>query len=203
MNIRKKVKLEFINKDSSRIACYKKRSKNIMKKTKELSTLCGVDACAIIYSPYASGPMVWPSLDGAKHVVSRFNDTPKKNQNDEKLMAQLEKTKKKIREKELTIFMFRALAGDILEENFSLNDLNYLGFMCDKKLKEINERLDAFTINNDVVIVIEWLVDFTTILRLKQPINLRRALSFDDDESPEIEVDQSESDLGETVVDGF
>ncbi|KAM7254022.1 hypothetical protein ACFE04_031704 [Oxalis oulophora] len=39
--------------------------------------------------------------------------------------------------------------------------------------------------------------------RQNNPINLRRALSFDDDESPEIEVDQSESDLGETVAGGL
>ncbi|KAM7263564.1 hypothetical protein ACFE04_001247 [Oxalis oulophora] len=39
--------------------------------------------------------------------------------------------------------------------------------------------------------------------RQNNSLNLRRALSFYDDESPEIEVDQSESDMGETVAGGL
>ncbi|KAF5764506.1 putative transcription factor MADS-type1 family [Helianthus annuus] len=49
---RKKVKLAFIMNDSARKATYKKRKKGLMKKVNELSTLCGIDACVIIYSPY-------------------------------------------------------------------------------------------------------------------------------------------------------
>ncbi|MBA0707720.1 hypothetical protein Golax_019744 [Gossypium laxum] len=52
--IRKKVKLAYITNDSSRKATYKKRKKDLMKKMSELSTYCGIDTCAIMYSPYES-----------------------------------------------------------------------------------------------------------------------------------------------------
>ncbi|MBA0678403.1 hypothetical protein Goari_019753 [Gossypium aridum] len=52
--IRKKVKLAYITNDSSRKATYKKRKKGLMKKMSELSTYCGIDTCAIMYSPYES-----------------------------------------------------------------------------------------------------------------------------------------------------
>ncbi|MBA0880711.1 hypothetical protein Goshw_025403 [Gossypium schwendimanii] len=52
--IRKKVKLSYITNDSSRKANYKKRKKGLMRKMSELSTLCGIGACAIMYSPYES-----------------------------------------------------------------------------------------------------------------------------------------------------
>ncbi|MBA0875894.1 hypothetical protein Goshw_003691 [Gossypium schwendimanii] len=59
--IRKKVKLAYITNDSSRKATYKKRKKGLMKKMSELSTYCGIDTCAIMYSPYESETEFWPS----------------------------------------------------------------------------------------------------------------------------------------------
>ncbi|CAA7022034.1 unnamed protein product [Microthlaspi erraticum] len=46
------------------------------KKVNELSTLCGVPACAIIYSPYTTNPDVWPSNAGAHSVISEFRALP-------------------------------------------------------------------------------------------------------------------------------
>ncbi|PPS09441.1 hypothetical protein GOBAR_AA11200 [Gossypium barbadense] len=54
--IRKKVKLAYITNDSSRKATYKKRKKGLMKKMSELSTFCGINACAIMCSHYESQP---------------------------------------------------------------------------------------------------------------------------------------------------
>ncbi|KAJ6434469.1 hypothetical protein OIU84_018060 [Salix udensis] len=53
---RKKVKLAYITNDSARKATFKKRKKGLMKKVSELSTLCGIEACAIICSPYDAQP---------------------------------------------------------------------------------------------------------------------------------------------------
>ncbi|MBA0729950.1 hypothetical protein Golax_022501 [Gossypium laxum] len=38
----------------------------------ELSTLCGINACAIMYSPYESQLEVWPSPIGGQQVLSKF-----------------------------------------------------------------------------------------------------------------------------------
>ncbi|KAK5846190.1 hypothetical protein PVK06_002464 [Gossypium arboreum] len=61
--IRKKVKLAYITNDSSRKATYKKRKKGLMKKMSELSTFCGINACAIMCSHYESQPEIIHGLN--------------------------------------------------------------------------------------------------------------------------------------------
>uniref|UniRef100_A0A803KU22 MADS-box domain-containing protein n=1 Tax=Chenopodium quinoa TaxID=63459 RepID=A0A803KU22_CHEQI len=72
--VRKKAKLAYIENDSSRRVTYQKRVKNLVKKTRELSVLCGVDACAIIYGQDEQVPVVWPSSEEeAKRIISYYN----------------------------------------------------------------------------------------------------------------------------------
>ncbi|KAL1192031.1 Agamous-like MADS-box protein AGL80 [Cardamine amara subsp. amara] len=117
---RKKVKLAFIANDSSRKATFKKRKKGLMKKVNELSTLCGVTACAIIYSPYDTNPEVWPSNSGVERVVSEFRTLPEMDQHKKmvdqetflrqriaKATEQLRKQRKENREMEMTEVMFQ------------------------------------------------------------------------------------------------
>ncbi|KAJ4823856.1 Agamous-like MADS-box protein agl80, partial [Turnera subulata] len=77
---RKKVKLAFIANDAARKATFKKRRKGLIKKVSELSTLCGIEACAIIYSPYETQPEVWPSPVGVQRVLSQFRQMPEMEQ---------------------------------------------------------------------------------------------------------------------------
>ncbi|XP_031103982.1 agamous-like MADS-box protein AGL80 [Ipomoea triloba] len=165
---RKKVKLAFITNDSARKATLKKRKKGLMKKVSELSTLCGIDACAIIYSPYENQPEVWPSTAGAQRVVAQFKRMPemeqsKKMVNQEgfirqriaKASEQLKKQHKENREKEITEVMFQCLTGKGLHSlvmfqcltgkglhSFILTDLNDLTWLIDQKLKEINKKIE-------------------------------------------------------------
>ncbi|XP_058783970.1 agamous-like MADS-box protein AGL80 [Vicia villosa] len=69
---RKKVKIAFIENDTARKSTYKNREKGIVKKVDELATLCGVEACAIIYGPYEPQPEIWPSASGVQNVLSKF-----------------------------------------------------------------------------------------------------------------------------------
>jgi len=73
---RRKVKLAFIENDSARKTTYKKRKKGMLKKIEELSTLCGIDACAIVYGPDDHEPEVWPSHCEVQRVVGRFRNMP-------------------------------------------------------------------------------------------------------------------------------
>ncbi|KAM3324570.1 agamous-like MADS-box protein AGL80 [Capsicum chacoense] len=152
---RKKVKLAYITNDSSRKATFKKRKKGLMKKVSELSTLCGIDACAIIYSPYDNAPEVWPNVMGARHVLSEFKRMPemeqsKKMVNQESFMKQriakaseqLKKLSKENREKEMTEVMYQALAGKGLQ-NLNLGDLNDLSWVIDQNMKGIYKRIEA------------------------------------------------------------
>ncbi|CAK7340419.1 unnamed protein product [Dovyalis caffra] len=156
---RKKVKLAYISNDSARKATFKKRKKGLMKKVSELSTLCGIDACAIVYSPYESQPEVWPSPLGVQRVLSKFKTMPemeqsKKMVNQEgflrqritKASEQLKKQRKDNREKEVTQAMFQCLTGKINLGSLHLMDLNDLGWMIDRSVKDINKRVE--TLNN-------------------------------------------------------
>ncbi|CAA2986713.1 agamous-like MADS-box AGL80 [Olea europaea subsp. europaea] len=112
---RKKVKLAFISNDCARKATFKKRKKGLIKKVSELSTLCGIDICAIIYSPYESQPDVLLDNHGVHRVLAQFKRMPemersKKMVNQEsfirqrisKASDQLKKQHKENREKEIT-----------------------------------------------------------------------------------------------------
>lgn len=158
---RKKVKLAFITNDASRKATYKKRKKGLMKKVNELSTLCGIDVCAIMYSPYDSQPEVWPNTMGVQRVLAQFKRMPemeqsKKMMNQESFIKQRivkenEQLKKQIRdnrEKEMTEVMYQCLTGKLGLDNLMLPDLNDLGWLIEQKMKEINKRIDEMTEKN-------------------------------------------------------
>ncbi|KAI3502059.1 hypothetical protein L1887_30090 [Cichorium endivia] len=153
---RKKVKLAFIVNDSARKATYKKRKKGLMKKVNELSTLCDIDACAIIYSPYEAQPEVWPENNRVQHVLAQFLRIPEmersKNMLDNesfirkqinKTNGQLKKQMKENREKEMTEVMYQCLTGKGSIANLSLPDLNDLGGLVDQTLKDISRRIES------------------------------------------------------------
>ncbi|KAL1222220.1 Agamous-like MADS-box protein AGL80 [Cardamine amara subsp. amara] len=148
---RKKVKLAFIANDSSRKSTFKKRKKGLMKKVNELSTLCGVNACAIVYSPYDTNPEVWPSNTGVERVVSEFRNLPEMDQHKKmvdqetflkqriaKASEHLRKQRKENRELEMTEVMFQYLAGNMELSRLNILDLNDLGYIIDQYLKDIN-----------------------------------------------------------------
>ncbi|XWS64399.1 hypothetical protein CRYUN_Cryun05aG0001200 [Craigia yunnanensis] len=152
---RKKVKLAYISNDSARKATYKKRKKGLMKKVSELSTLCGIEACAIIYSPYESQPEVWPTPVGVQRVLSEFKKLPEMDQSKKmvnqesflrqriaKANEQLKKQCKDNREKEMTQVMFQNLTGKGLH-NLNMMDLNDLGWLIEQNLKDIHKRVDT------------------------------------------------------------
>lgn len=129
-----------------------------MKKVGELSTLCGIDACAIIYSQYEPQPEVWPNTLGVQRVLGQFKRMPemeqsKKMVNQEsfirqriaKANEQLKKQHKDNREKEMIEVMYQCLTGKLGLHNLLIPDLNDLGWLIDQKLKEINKRIDQLS----------------------------------------------------------
>ncbi|XP_030511639.1 agamous-like MADS-box protein AGL80 [Rhodamnia argentea] len=150
---RKKVTLAYIANDAARKATFKKRRKGLMKKVSELSTLCGIEACAIVYSPYQAEPEVWPSTLGARRAIARFKNMSEMDQSKRmvnqqgfirqrivKAEEQLKRQLRENREKEICQVMYRALVGEPLQ-GLTLVDLNDLGWMLEKTGKEIEERI--------------------------------------------------------------
>ncbi|XP_058766872.1 agamous-like MADS-box protein AGL80 [Vicia villosa] len=160
---RKKLKLAFIEKDTARKLAYKNRKNSLLKKVDELTTLCGINACAIIFGPYDPQPEIWPSSSGVQDVLSKFLTTPefdqrKKMVTQESFLKQrVEKAEKKLRqqlrdnkEKETTMLMFQSLnAGGIVPNDSSVAGLNDLTWMIDKNLREIGRRIESIDSNNN------------------------------------------------------
>ncbi|CAK8566084.1 unnamed protein product [Lathyrus sativus] len=153
----KNVKPAFIENDTARKEAYKKREKGLVKMVDELTTLCGIDACAIIYSPYDPQPEIWPSPSGVEKVLSKLKtmtemEQSKKMVNQESFLKeriskaekQFEKLREDNREKETTMVMFQCLkAGNVLQNDMSMEDLNNLDWMIDMNLKEVYRRIES------------------------------------------------------------
>ncbi|KAF8068570.1 hypothetical protein N665_1142s0021 [Sinapis alba] len=147
---RKKLNLSYITNDSMRKTTFNKRKKGFFKKIHELSVLCGIQACAVIYSPFSSTPEVWPSNSEVNKVVKKFEEIPEIEQ--EKKMVNhegfLRQTITKTRENSIkkmmnntdkamneTMFQFLGGRGDM----FQLND-KHREDLCrhiDQYLKEL------------------------------------------------------------------
>ncbi|KAL5730143.1 hypothetical protein ACHQM5_003002 [Ranunculus cassubicifolius] len=149
-----KVKLEWIAKRSSRRAAFNKRKKGLMQKTSELSTLCGVQAYAVVYGPDDPKPEVWPRGPEANHVLARFmrmTEAERKNnvmnvegflmKSFTKMELQLRKNQRENRVSEITKLMYEILAGKG-PQNVVRDDVCELVFVLEEKLKLIDERME-------------------------------------------------------------
>ncbi|EOA26251.1 hypothetical protein CARUB_v100244820mg, partial [Capsella rubella] len=73
MGKRRKLKLAYISNDSIRRTTLRRRGDGLKKKLNEIKTLCGVDACAVIYDPEKPTPDVWPSEPEVSDVIKRVD----------------------------------------------------------------------------------------------------------------------------------
>ncbi|KAI8545714.1 hypothetical protein RHMOL_Rhmol07G0060100 [Rhododendron molle] len=154
---RSKVKLAYISNDSARRTTFRKRESGLIKKAEEITTLCGVEACAILYSPYSPEPNVWPCPLDAQRVISRFRNMAPPEQNrkmvDQQSFARqrLEKTTEKAtklrtenQHNEMTQVMYQCLSGRLGFECLSIGDLYYLSGLVSQNLRVIDRRLEFF-----------------------------------------------------------
>ncbi|KAK7283484.1 hypothetical protein RIF29_13033 [Crotalaria pallida] len=73
-------RMEPIKKEKSRMTTFQKRKNGLMKKAYELSTLCGIDVCLIIYAPQFEGQVpeleTWPKDTNEIHrIIEKYNNT--------------------------------------------------------------------------------------------------------------------------------
>ncbi|XP_020869435.1 agamous-like MADS-box protein AGL86 [Arabidopsis lyrata subsp. lyrata] len=159
--MKSKLKLSFIADNNFRRATFRKRKGGIMKKLHDLTTLCDVKACAIIYSPYEN-PAVWPSTEGVQEVVSKFMEMSVTEQSklmmnhETYLQDRITKEKKKLeslrlenRESQLTQFMFDCVKGKMSEYQYDARDLHDLSSHIDQYINQLNARIELFTENGE------------------------------------------------------
>ncbi|XP_027190039.1 agamous-like MADS-box protein AGL80 [Cicer arietinum] len=157
---RKKVKLAYIINHSNRKATYKKRKYGLLKKISELSILCGIDACAIIYGENNPRAEVWPSTIGARSVLSKFMRLPELErrkkmvdlegfltQSIAKVQDSLKKQMEENQRKQMSYFISHFIhTGEYNPGNVNLNDLNDLTTIIDNNLKEIEGKLSSMEV---------------------------------------------------------
>ncbi|KAF7818029.1 agamous-like MADS-box protein AGL80 [Senna tora] len=149
---RPRVRFEYISNEGARRSSFKKRKEGVMKKMSELTTLCGIEACAVIFSPFNPGPEVWPNVMGVHHVVSQYRKMAgiqKRSVLDQqsfikqtiaKTMHQLERLRKETRERQTEYLMHQCMAGMNLR-SLSISDMYCTRRLLEKKIADIDKKI--------------------------------------------------------------
>ncbi|KAL4278714.1 hypothetical protein GQ457_03G035630 [Hibiscus cannabinus] len=127
---RKRVKITYIKNDVTRNAAYKKIKNDIVKKLSELTILCGVRACVVLYP---SGSDSQPEMVNQENFLK---------QRITKVTEQLEQLREKNRKMELNQIMYQNLGRDG-PLNVKEEDLVELEELIDDNLKAIDKRIEA------------------------------------------------------------
>ncbi|XP_057526237.1 agamous-like MADS-box protein AGL80 [Amaranthus tricolor] len=151
---KKKLKLQYIeNKNTRRVTCIK-RCNGLLNKTRELSILCGVDVCTIIYYPNSNVAVTWPeSEQQIKKIIFEFENKPNNSKFDrqfdqksyltqcvKKSKDKLDKRREKNRELDMENIVTDLLNGKPIEDVF-FGDLNDLLTVINSKMNMIQHRL--------------------------------------------------------------
>ncbi|XP_026384228.1 agamous-like MADS-box protein AGL80 [Papaver somniferum] len=143
-------KVAYIPNSAARRATFKKRRMDLLKKVSEISNLCDVDACAIVYEPDNPLPKVWPANPEAHRVLMRFKGLPERDQLDNDQESSEENqmgmtTERSINQQledhymKLRRMFNRALDGEssIPEPDIHPVDLIDFAWLLDEKHKEV------------------------------------------------------------------
>ncbi|EEF38286.1 mads box protein, putative [Ricinus communis] len=154
---RKKVKLVWIVNDAARKASLKKRRIGLLKKVSELTTLCGVSAFVVIYSPDEAEPMLWPSRPVVQQMLMRYQNIPeidrcKKTMNQElylkermgKIQEQSKKSQKKNREVEMSYLMDKLHYQGNGVDDFETGDTQILIWLLEERMRDMRKRVEYF-----------------------------------------------------------
>ncbi|EOA29142.1 hypothetical protein CARUB_v10025411mg [Capsella rubella] len=71
-----KVKLAWVENNKARAMIFKRKSEGLLKQVKELTILCDIWACLIIFSPYEAEPVVWPCVKTVRGLLKNFFAKP-------------------------------------------------------------------------------------------------------------------------------
>ncbi|KAJ1685803.1 hypothetical protein LUZ63_017193 [Rhynchospora breviuscula] len=153
---RKKVNLVYIQNDATRRATYKKRKKGLIKKAHELSTLCGVDTCVVIYGQQDPKPEVWASPNkDARQVLTQFKNMPQLDQckkmvnqegflrmNVAKVRERLFKVDRENNELEIKLLMHEVITGQRSLSELTMAEMTELVCVMEMRHKAVQERLN-------------------------------------------------------------
>ncbi|KAI9153835.1 hypothetical protein LWI28_017291 [Acer negundo] len=157
---RRKMKHELISNESKRKVSFKKRKGGLLKKMNELTTLCGVMGCAIIYSTFDNRPEIWPSLPMLTRVLDKFIESPEEERerytmNQKTFLGRhiswssnaLEREKKKNRGLEIQLTLNECLAGKSMQDLTCLEDMKELQLLLEENIKCFTDKIETMDLN--------------------------------------------------------
>ncbi|XP_058742662.1 uncharacterized protein LOC131615195 [Vicia villosa] len=120
----------------------------------QVTTLCDLEACAVVFGPGDTTPLMWPSRAVAETLIHKFESmsefTRSKNVTDqvsflkekgEKLQATLDKMKEDNEETLMGSYMYQIESGGKVLSDFEPSELNRLINFMLKKYKIFSQRL--------------------------------------------------------------
>ncbi|KAG6466596.1 agamous-like MADS-box protein AGL80 [Zingiber officinale] len=148
-----KVRLVRIANAGSRRTTLRKRLKGLMKKVREMTVLCGVEAAAVVYDPQDPlHPAAWPSRREAALLLQGFRALPEVErlrkmtsqeaflrQRVAKMRDQLRRQQLANHELEMSAILFEGLSGRSLHD-VGIENAYSLSLLVDNKLQEIAAR---------------------------------------------------------------
>jgi hypothetical protein len=158
---RKKLNLQWISKDASRRAMLNKRRQGLIKKTSELSKLCGVRPCAMVYGENEVRPEVWPIVPVAKNLLASFKNTAeferwtKKTGQEDFLRQRINKLQDMVRRfdldsqgRETLILFHESMAGRCPSGLLGVTPIELIRLheVWRRKMKAVTERLQQLAV---------------------------------------------------------
>ncbi|GER44895.1 MADS-box transcription factor family protein [Striga asiatica] len=151
--VRSKVKYEFVADDRTRRETFKKRKIGLLKKLKELGTLCDVEACGVIINSEGTQLETWPSPNEASTTIQKFLALPSSShtnhrvdqvgflrQNLSRLSKNLDKETQKVHSLEKELFLAESVAREeaTVHDPYELHDMIHF---LEKKIKMVECRI--------------------------------------------------------------
>ncbi|KAL4303783.1 hypothetical protein GQ457_10G018980 [Hibiscus cannabinus] len=153
---RRKVELSWISNQSARRASLKKRRAGLLKKVLELTTLCGVKSCLVIYSLGEQEPMTWPSPDETKELIKKFYFVPELERSKRTMTMEMYMTEKlskvqydltklnmKNKEAEVGQCMLQIHHGKMMDD-FNVHDLEGLIWFGETRRTILKKRVEFY-----------------------------------------------------------
>ncbi|KAL4301710.1 hypothetical protein GQ457_10G019020 [Hibiscus cannabinus] len=153
---RRKVELAWITNQSARRASLKKRRAGLLKKVLELTTLCGIKACLVIYSPGEQEPMTWPSPNETKELIKKFYFVPELERSKRTMTMEMYMTEKlskvqydltklnmKNKEAEVGQYMLQIHHGKMMDD-FNVHELEGLIWFGETRRIILRKRVEFY-----------------------------------------------------------
>ncbi|GAB2262918.1 hypothetical protein Droror1_Dr00003915 [Drosera rotundifolia] len=152
---RKRLKHEPLVDQSVRELAHEKGRQGLSKKMDQLTTLCGVDGCFVMYNPVDKEVFAWPGIEEAKDLLAEYNSRSEAERSkkaitqedylmerDRKIRAQIAKQERRNKEMKASVLVTQITNGDREIDELDKSELELLSWFSEEKLEFIHRRTE-------------------------------------------------------------